>query len=121
MAKKKRYRATITEAAVPKPRPFVPRACTVCNLAAQGVNYSRVYATRREAGRVVRYCRCDLCRNTFKQYEALGSASAPDTEDVQAQARENQGEVPEDGSDHPQKPAANLPLVDLPESRAKER
>ena len=55
------------EAAQPKPRQFVPKQCTCCTALAEGKGYTRVYATRWEAGSLVRYCRCSFCGATSKQ------------------------------------------------------
>lgn len=56
---------------VAKPRQFVPRQCPACQAFTGSQNYTRVYAVKREAGMVVRYCKCGYCGNTFKQVEEL--------------------------------------------------
>lgn len=53
----------------PKPKKFAPSPCPSCVALAKGENYSEVYATVKHEGTVIRYCRCRLCRNTFKMVQ----------------------------------------------------
>jgi hypothetical protein len=57
----------VMEAFSPKPREFVPRPCSACsNLRPPNTNYSRVYGHQVVVGRIIRYCRCGFCGNTYK-------------------------------------------------------
>ena len=53
----------------PTPR-FEPRACSLCEAVRKRKGdeegHVRVYTTRHVGGRIIRYCRCDYCGNTFK-------------------------------------------------------
>jgi hypothetical protein len=65
---KKRHRQPEAQTQQPRPRAFVPPACSQCTaLRPANTNYSRVYATKE----AFRYCKCDYCGNTFKVYEPI--------------------------------------------------
>jgi hypothetical protein len=56
-----------------EPRSYAPPPCSLCTeLRPPDESYSRVYATVKTEGSIVRYCRCDFCGNTYKDSRPLG-------------------------------------------------
>lgn len=63
---------TTIHAELPTPRQYAPPACSLCSAIREpGSNYSRVYATQRTDGSVIRYVRCHHCGNTYKTIEKI--------------------------------------------------
>lgn len=51
----------------PKPRRYTPPKCSICTaIRPEGQDFTEVYSVKREGEYTIRYCRCNFCRNTFK-------------------------------------------------------
>jgi hypothetical protein len=88
-----------------KPRQFVPKQCPACQAFTGSRNYTRVYAVKREAGMVVRYCKCGYCGNTFKQVEELTPLHCSDklvSSDIGKAAADNEQSMDDTGKESQQ-------------------
>jgi hypothetical protein len=71
---KNKHRGRPADIEKPKPRLFSAPPCGFCKgLRPEHSNYSRVYATLKKAGLMIRYIRCHFCQQSWVHSEPLSS------------------------------------------------